>query len=308
MPDELERIKARSLEWFCALKPQNEYHVWMVEEIAVITIGIERSERIERRVRDKIMLRALLTWDDDRRLEAEALGGMLAKRPSETVEALRRTPQGCDWLLTRWALLARAADLNQTWTDEQKALAYNMLATPSEFRDLNQLSETLDAEGRVIQSAGNLAEVARREIAALQARKEVVNELDEVERTLAQNDLSVESDPELRRHRRYESALHRRLQWCHSQIKNPSPFKGPAPGLRPNRYYKPEPKTEAEILAENHPTNSIQPPFCLEPDEYPEPGQNADIPAILQARKVKRLHKAEARREAKRRKLEKMRA
>ena len=57
-----------------------------------------------------LALRAELTWDDDRRREAEALGSQIGRRPGEVVEALRRTPQGCSWLMTRWAMLAHSAD------------------------------------------------------------------------------------------------------------------------------------------------------------------------------------------------------
>ena len=52
----------------------------------------------------------------------------------------------------------------------------------------------------------------------------------------------------------------------------------------------------------------IHPPFDLEPDEFPEPGQVADIPKILKSRKQKRQAKAESRRESRRRKLDKLRA
>ncbi len=51
----------------------------------------------------------------------------------------------------------------------------------------------------------------------------------------------------------------------------------------------------------------ISPPFCLEPDEYPAPGEKvADIPAILHSRKEKRFQKAEALRAARRRKSERL--
>jgi hypothetical protein len=48
--------------------------------------------------------------------------------------------------------------------------------------------------------------------------------------------------------------------------------------------------------------DQIHPPFDLEPDECPPPGQKADIPKIQAARRVKKLQKVESRRAAKRRK------
>jgi hypothetical protein len=50
------------------------------------------------------------------------------------------------------------------------------------------------------------------------------------------------------------------------------------------------------------------PPFDLEPHEVPAVGETPDVPAILASRRERRLRKAEARREAARRKVERLRA
>src|SRR4051812_9788097 len=277
VPEDLELIQQRSAELFQTLKPQNEYQIWIVEQAALLTIRIERCERIERRARDKVSLRAELTWDDDRRLEAEILGGFLARKPAETVETLRRSPHGCEWLMTRWAMLAHAADVHQKWTEDQTRLAFDLLATPPQFRD-GPPGASLDFEGRVIALASDPAAVARREIAALKERREVVADLDEVERYLTEADLTDGTDPEVRRTRRYESTLHTRLRWCLAQLKFESPHKYNYAGLKPKWTEwteppaKPEPKTEDEVAAENPPAGSVSPPFDLEPDEYPRPG------------------------------------
>ena len=76
---------------------------------------------------------------------------------------------------------------------------------------------------------------------------------------------------------------------------------------------KPKPEVVAEGGAKEKPFEFWRsvlpnPPFDLELEEYPEPGQEADIPAILASRREKKAKKAEARRESRRRKLEKLRA
>jgi hypothetical protein len=307
-------VEERTHQLFWALKPQNQYHNWLVDKAAILSIRIDRSERIERRVRDKFALKAELTWDQDRQLEVEILGGMLASRPAETVAALKKTPQGCEWLMTRWAMLARISDLKEPWTEEQTNLAFDMLATPGAFRKDRKPGEELDFEGKLIETATEPAAIARREIDRLKAIREVVADIDEVEQALAESDLNNDADPELRRLRRYESTLYRRFRWCVSQINEPSPHLSPRADLTPNHVApphpeeKPEPPTEDEKLAAAHPQGSIHPPFDLEPDEYPEPGKDADIPAILISRKQKRIRKAEARRVDRRRKVEKLRA
>ena len=327
VPEDLELVSQRSRELFDTLKPQNELHVWMVEHAAIATIRIDHCERMERRARDKHSLRAELTWDDDRRLEAEVLGRSLASEPAETVTLLQKTPQGCEWLMSRWAMLAYSADMQEgKWTDDQTKLAFDLLGTPIGFREGRKPGLTLDFEGKVLKSGDDPAAVARREVALLKEKREVVSGLDEVERTLAATDLSNEGNPELRRLRRYESSLFSRLKWYLKQITIQSPYRVPDSSLRPQwaltlddeadaeadadaePELKPEPKTPDEVAAEGWTPKALHPPFCLEPDEFPEPGQKIDLPKILRDRKEKQFRKAESRREARRRKADKLRA
>ncbi|WP_435008282.1 hypothetical protein P12x_005539 [Tundrisphaera lichenicola] len=312
VPEDIATLQARSDAYFYTLKPQNHFHSWIVDQVALLSLRIDRCERIERRVRDKVSLRAELTWDDDRRLEMAQLGGMIGKRPDEVVEALRRTPQGCEWLMTRWAMLAHAADMKGSWTPEQTALAFDLLGTPSEFREGHRPGASLDLEGKLIGPADDPAVVARREIAALKERRDLVSDLDEVERALASSDLTNDSDPELRRLRRYESGLHRRLRWCLSQLKYESPHRGPHPDMFPQWKGVPE----AEARPEPAPEKPLEPwqmsapfpPFDLLPEEFPAPGEEVDLPRIIASRAEKRLKRAEDRREARRRKVERLRA
>ncbi len=315
VPEDLETVQQRSTDFFDTLKPQNLIHVWMVDQAALYSVRIERSQRMERRIRDKISLRAELTWDDDRRFEAEDIGRKLGKDPASAVEALRRTSHGCEWMMTRWAMLAHAADTQKEgWTDAQIKLAFDLLATPHEFREGRKPGLMIDLEGRVIDDGEDSAAVARREIEALKDHREIVADLDEVNQALAAADLTNEGDPELRRLRRYESALFNKMRWCLKQITIQSPYRVPDPSLRPQWVMEPEPtpapepKHPDEVAAEGWTPECIQPPFCLEPEEFPEPGQNADIPKILAGRREKRFRKAESRREANRRKAQKLRA
>ena len=314
VPESLELIQQRSGKFYDTLKPQNEVHVWMVEQAAILSIRIERCQRIERRVRDKISLRAELTWDNDRRFEVEVLARSLAKDPAATVEALRRTAHGCEWMMTRWAMLAHSADTQADWTEDQTRLAFDLLATPHAFRPDRKPGASLDLEGRLIDPADDSAAVARRQIAALKERREIVADLDDVDRALASSDLTNEGDPELRRLRRYESTLHSRLRWSIAQIKIQSPYRCPDPSLRPSWVADPdpipvpEPESADEIAAEGWTPKLISPPFDLEPDEFPEPGQVADIPTILAGRREKQFRKAEARRQTRRKKVDKLRA
>ena len=314
VPEDPALIQARADEIYKAFKPWTDYQTWHVGRAAVLTIRIDRVERMERRVRDRNCLRAELTWDDDRRLEAEVLGGMLGKKPAETVEMLRRTPHGCEWLMGRWALLAHAADTNagKAWTPGQAGLAFDLLATPELFREGRKPGASVDFHGAVIDSADDSAAVARRMVDELMERREEVAGLDEVDRALAVADLEPEANAELRRLRRHESALHRQLRWSIAQMQFQGPPGSPDPGYRPAwkveqaPIERPAPLHPDEKAALIHDPASFSPPFDLEPDEYPPIGQKADIPTILQLRRRKRIEKAEARREARRRKLDRL--
>jgi hypothetical protein len=312
-PEDAASLQRRSDDIQEVFKPQNGWHEWNVARAAVITLRIEHTERTERRVREKIRLRAMLTWDDDRRFEAEMQGKQLARDPAVTVEILRRTPQGCDWLINRWTLLAYAADYqNQGWTPEQTSMAFDLLGTPAEFRNIGKPGAALDVHGRMIGESDDSADVARRTIDELLRRKDVVARLDQVKRAQAEADMDHNSNAELKSVRRYESVLHNRLRWVVRQIghepndRERNPYYAPVWELEPAPPEKPEPKSADEKAWEAHDPNSFSPPFCLTEDEFPPPGQKADIPQVLKSRTEKKLAKAETRRQADRRKAEKL--
>ena len=314
VPEDLGVITAREADLHDALRPQNQYQARLVEHVAIWSVRIDRAERMERRVRDKISLRAELFWEDDRKLEVEVLGGQLHHRPAQVVETLRRTPQGCDWLIGRWAMLAHAADTHpeQAWDADQVTLAFDLMATPAEFRSGGKPGVVIDKHGRVVESGDDRAAVARRQVDELVERRTAVEGLDEAERTLAIVDLSNDNDPELKRLRRYEMHLHRQVRWAVNEIRKDWPWRPLIPGLKPNfieapeEPAKPEPRSEEEKLVEAHPPESWSPPFDLTPDEFPPLGQRADLPMIVASRKRKLLLKAETRRHDRRRKLEKI--
>jgi hypothetical protein len=317
VPESVELIQQRACDFYDTLRPQNEYHSWLVDKVAILSIRIDRCERIERRFRDRHSYLTEVGWEDDRRAQAETIGSRLQDRPAEVVEALRRTPQGCEWLMTRWAMLAYCADEKKEWTPDQVTLAFDLLATPAQFRQGHKPGVSINFDGKMIEAADDPAAVARREIALLKERREAVLGIDEVDRTLAEADLSEESHPELKRLRRYESALHGRMRWCLGQIRYQSPEKVPHPGLRPKWVINPateakptatqSDRKEAELRAASG-YQTMHPPFDLEPDEVPPRGERLDVPAVLSARRQKKLEKADARRDARRRKVDKLRS
>jgi hypothetical protein len=326
--EDIALIEERTRDWFYPLKPQNELHWWLVDKIAICSLRIDRAERMERLLRDRRSLHAEVAWDDGRMLEVERLGGKLGgSRPAEVSEELRGSTVGCDWLISRWSLLANAAD-RAAWTPDQITLAFNLLGTPFEFREGRQPGDVLDGRGHVAESSETQSAMARREIDHLEGRRDHVGELDEVDRSLTQADLFDESNPELKRLRRYESALFNRMLWYIKEMRYVSPHFKPCPELtlrmltnynapKPVETLSPMPQPQPQPQPspskpkgayDNWQINSIHPPFDIEPQEVPKDGSRPDLFQILLSRQEKREKKAEARREAKRRRTEKMRA
>jgi hypothetical protein len=325
--EDADLILGRINEWFFTLKPQNDFHAWLVDQIATISLRIDRAERMERRLRDRRSLSAELAWENDRLVEVEALGRKITARPAEVVEELKRTPTGCDWLISRWAMLAHAADLG-AWTDAQVGLAFDLLGTPHVFREGRTPGDILDTHGHVVQSSATQADLARREVDALLERRELAADLDDVDRSLTEADLFDESNPELKRLRRYEGSLFSKFRWMLGELRYVSPHFKPSPELmmrmvtsteQPPAEEQPAPtmpsvSRHAAAAAkkpgayENWQINDLHPPFDIEPNEAPTDGTRPDLFQILLSRQEKREKKAESRRESRRRKAERLRA
>ena len=173
-------------------------------------------------------------------------------------------------------MLAYAADSQGgTWTPEQARLALDLMGTPSEFREGVPPGTSIDDGGKLVGPADGPAVVARRAIDELNGRIETLRPIEEAARDRAEADLS-DDDPELRRLRRYEAELHRRIKWAHGLLSEGANSPEPAP----------TPEGEAGPSAEPIPTR---------PSSKPAPPRQP-------SRAERRLVKAESRREAKRQK------
>jgi hypothetical protein len=202
---------------------QDAYHRWLASQSAILTARLERSATVEKIARNRASLRAEVAWDDDHRLEVVRLAKKLPDNPEEVAEELRGTYHGCEWMISRWSLLAYSAELKGGWTPEQISLAFDLLGTPSEFREGHSPGVALDYLGRATGTPLGPAELARREVGELMGRLELLANLDEADRAVASSDLGNDNAPEVKLARRYETSLHNRLKWCVAQLKEPTP-------------------------------------------------------------------------------------
>ena len=177
-------------------------------------------------------------------------------------------------------MLADETRRGRDWTDPQTALAHDLIGTPAAFR--------AEAPGLPLDPAS----LAAREIAGLQTRKLAMSDADALDRNLAMADLSEQSTPELRRLRRYETSLHKRLRWCLHQLHLIPQFAEPNPNLSYLHEPPPEPKAEPESTPS--------------PEPEPEPESPALKPPAPPRRPEPASQKAQARREAKRRRADRL--
>ena len=207
-------------------QPRDAWQGWLVEQVAGLSLRLGRIERTEGRLRTVEAWRAGTLWEEDRRLEVEKVGANLEREPAKVVATLRQSPQGCDWLIERWASLARIAEGAgaRGWSEAQTRLALDLLGTPEASR-VGPPGVVIDEEGRITGPAPSPIRLARGQIAELQALRETVGEVDEARREMVETGLIDAPSREIANIRRYERAAHRQLYWLAAQMKEA--------GLRP---------------------------------------------------------------------------
>ena len=235
-------------EWHSSLKPHDNFEVYLLRQVAVNAVRIDRCQHQERAIRALHATRAGLCWDEDRRKAAEVLGARLRGSPTVVLHKLAATRQGCDWLIVRWEGLGRVLDANGEWDADQEALALDLLGLANEFREgPTPLDADLEGRRRLVRD-----EVDR--LHALNAR--AMEELDGREREMAILGFGPDLDGQLAAVRRFERLCSRHLEWARNQLrsyrKGPNPD-GSGPGSsRSGSYQIPSPappparKTEEE--------------------------------------------------------------
>ena len=228
-----EPTRGRRDEASHALRSRSILREWFGDDIARTQVRIDHLAQIERRQRARAALRAKSFWDEDRRLLAEDLGARLHRDPARVIKKLRATPQGCDWIRERWALLLEISRAGHPWNDAQAALALDLLGTPADLREDATTARLLD----------DPAGLARVEMGAIQDQRAQVVECDELDRALAIADIADPATPEFRELRRYEASLVRRMKWAMDLM---DLIPESAEPIRPHERQAPDPEPEPE--------------------------------------------------------------
>ena len=184
VPEDAAAVQGRAMAYWRTLRPQNEFHSWLVDQIAVLTLRVDRCERIERRLRDKVSLRRVDLGGGPsgrgggpRRADRPEAGG--GRRGSEEDPARLRVADGS---------LGLARPRRRSSKGRGPRIRPNRLRPAGHPRRVPRGARpgaSIDLEGRVIEEAVDPSGVARREIADLQARRDLASEMDEVDGSLA---------------------------------------------------------------------------------------------------------------------------
>jgi hypothetical protein len=245
------------VEWRDEYRPVGPQQEWLFEQVVVCSVQIDHCQHLQSALRSALARRAAVCWDEDRQLAAEETAVGLGKRPSLVTQRLRQTPQGCDWMLRRWAWLGGVLEERGTWSEPQTALAWDLLGIDPVLRSIPLVGP--DETG---------AELVAEQTAALEAYKaEVLDELDDFDRSAAEAGLPVGQNRELERLQRYEAACFRRMQWASARLRRPS--REPVPAEDVTIAPAPPPA----------PAPAPEPPFRfeLEPDLAPEPTEGETL-------------------------------
>ena len=235
-PDDNALVSHRLDAWRDTYNPASPDAEFLYTQLVVASVRIDRCQAEQAILGDYQARRAQLSWLEDRAFAAETLGATLARKPPLVSRRLRRSLQGCNWLIDRWTALSRILDAGDEWTQAQRSLAYDLLGTPPEFRD--EGPPTLD---------GSPAPLVARELARLeQLKTDSLEELDAYERAAALAGLEVEPSPALNRLKRYEAACLRLFQWARKQLTSKRP--APAHAPEPEHFPAPAPARRAPTL------------------------------------------------------------
>jgi hypothetical protein len=259
--DEAAIVAQRRAEWHSSLRPWNPFEEWLIDEITVAAVQIDQCRAQEALLRTEFAERAGTSWDDDRRLAAEVLAAGLAKKPALISRQLQQTRQGCDWILERWDTLGRILESKGDWSEAQKALALDLLGTPTELRDgPTRLDPAPGQSARAHRVALVAGEIQRLKT----AQETVLAGRDERDRLAAEIGLDADAPRPLALVRRYLTSCRRRFWQAYHQLRRGT-----------NSRTKLDPTSAPPPTPPSTPATPLPPPFdagLVEENDEPDEG------------------------------------
>ncbi|MBX6315800.1 MAG: hypothetical protein IRY99_23240 [Isosphaeraceae bacterium] len=222
--EEMEAVAQRWAQRYASLGPWNAFEKWLLSQVAVMGVRLERLRQAEAAMRTRRAYRAVLCWDIDRQYEAAVLAEKLPKSPARFAHELRQSKQGVELMIERWEALDRILQHYGGWDRAHWLLAMNLLGEPVPGRTSRLAG--LDRDG--------LRALVQAELEALRALKRDVLEAQDLrERREVASGLGTDNSPEARRLRSEQASCRRWLLWVLQQL-DPD-YRGPASRSRRRR-------------------------------------------------------------------------
>jgi hypothetical protein len=207
-----EKVARRTEEFTADFQPRSPYAAFQVGQMALAAARLDLCAEMTIADVRRVMNRAALIWDHDRRVAVEGLGAKLAKDPARVAPALRGCKQGADWLMDRWESLGEILRNKGTWTDEQRRLAWDLLGVPVILRDGSDLLPPAD-------DVEALDALVEQQLTILAEDQEgVLNRLDAEERGMAMQGMPLEEDAATARLRKYEGSCRRAFNAAKAEL------------------------------------------------------------------------------------------
>jgi len=223
--------RERRAKWSASLQPVDELAEWAVDRAVAASFRIEKCERAVDRVVTEARNRAVLSWDEDRAVEAAEVFARLGRDPILASRQLQTTRAGVALLIEAWLLLAGTLESGTDWSEAEASRALDFLGIGADLRSGRMMIHPPEGEDPV---AFRLA-LAFEEVDRLEAlRDESLTPLDEMEQSHAiEGDIAILSKP-ARLVLRYEREAWKRYNDAMKELK--SPATPPAPvAIPPDR-------------------------------------------------------------------------
>jgi hypothetical protein len=227
-------------EWLKAwLKPTDPLETWCLEQFAMAGARATHAQQMMLADLERVVEDAETTWDIDRYDYPKKLSFRLSKDCERIAHALNQTKEGSKVLYEAWDVLEGILQTKGTWTEVQKARAFDLLGVAPEFRDgYRRLPPGAD---RTV-----MAELVRSEMDRLRKRLDELTAKDERVRDCALHCMPLEEDPAARRHRRGYAEAQRSMKQAYAMFREIRASKGEGTAAMPARGPRP-PKPKAPI-------------------------------------------------------------
>ncbi len=218
LPPEMEAAaRVRQQEIADHFKADGPYDHWLVGRMAFASVQLDRCQQMTLEDLAHTIRRAELFWDDDRNQHAVDLAARLPRDPQRVAIRLRQTRQGAQWLIDQWEDLGSALEVNETWDEDQRRIAFDMLGVHPALRDgFRRVPEPSNRAG--------LVALVEREVDRLREQQEhALDELDQYEQMLAASGMPIHESATTKRLRKYETAIKREWKQAHDELLTQDP-------------------------------------------------------------------------------------